>query len=127
MNSLVSADAETDFLGLFKRPGGIFLMNCPKCQGSAYLADEDLVKVTESAAPVFVIIKQTYVCRSCGDRFSRIVTEEAEGRKKDKPAEAKPATPDVQRISLSDGMTFRQPFQDDEDGEPEDEKVQILD
>lgn len=112
---------------LFKRTAGIILMNCPKCQDEAYLADEDLVKVTESCSPVLIVIKQTYVCRSCGDRFSRIVTEEAESRKKDKQAEEKPAAPDVRKISLSDGMTFRQPFQDDEDGGPEDEKVQILD
>ena len=58
-------------------------MTCPKCQGGAYLADEDLVKVVESTTPMKVLIKQTFVCRSCADRFSRIVSDDMEARKKD--------------------------------------------
>ncbi|UCD02891.1 MAG: hypothetical protein JSV63_03870 [Candidatus Aenigmatarchaeota archaeon] len=58
-------------------------MSCPKCQGGSYLADEDLVKVVETTTPMKVLIKQTFVCRSCADRFSRIVSDDMEARKKD--------------------------------------------
>ena len=58
-------------------------MSCPKCQGGAYLADEDLVKVVENTTPMKVLIKQTFVCRSCADRFSRIVSDDMESRKTD--------------------------------------------
>ena len=57
-------------------------MNCPKCQGGAYLADEDLVKVVESSTPMKLLIKQTFVCRACADRFSRIISDDADSRKR---------------------------------------------
>ncbi len=58
-------------------------MNCPKCQGGAYLADEDLVKVMETSAPMKLVIRQTFVCRACAERFSRIVWDDFDSRKKD--------------------------------------------
>jgi hypothetical protein len=57
-------------------------MNCPKCQGGTYLADEDLVKVIENTTPMKLMIKQTFTCRACAERFSRIVVDDADSRKK---------------------------------------------
>jgi hypothetical protein len=56
-------------------------MNCPKCQGGSYLADEEAVKVIETASPAVIIIRQTFICRACADRFSRIVTDDAASRR----------------------------------------------
>ncbi len=58
-------------------------MNCPKCQGGSYLADEDVSKILENTTPMKILIKQTFVCRACGDRFSRIVVDDVDGLKKD--------------------------------------------
>jgi phage terminase large subunit GpA-like protein len=56
-------------------------MQCPKCGGEAYLVDEELVKVMENTDPMKVIAKATYVCRSCGDRFSRLAVENIDAKK----------------------------------------------
>ena len=57
-------------------------MNCPKCDGGAFLADEDLVKVMENTQPLKLLIKQTFTCRACTERFSRIVWDDFESRKR---------------------------------------------
>jgi hypothetical protein len=57
-------------------------MNCPKCSGGAFLADEDLVKVMDNVQPMKLLIKQTFVCRACTERFSRIVWDDFESRRK---------------------------------------------
>jgi len=67
-------------------------MECPKCQGGAYLADEELVKVMEGTKPQKAILKATFVCRSCGERFSRLVTDSLEKRR----LEIKPLPPQVE-------------------------------
>ncbi|MCD6495915.1 MAG: hypothetical protein J7K54_01455 [Candidatus Aenigmarchaeota archaeon] len=56
-------------------------MNCPKCQGGAYLSEEDVVTVIEKTDPIRLLIKQTFVCRACSERFSRIVADDIESRK----------------------------------------------
>ena len=80
-------------------------MNCPKCQGGAYLADEDLVKVVESTTPLKLLIKQTFVCRACAERFSRIVSDDAESRRKSLVDSAA----GVQTVSLAGSQTPAQP------------------
>jgi hypothetical protein len=57
-------------------------MNCPKCGGGAFLSDEELIKTMENVKPLKMIVKQTYVCRACAERFSRIVCDSLDGRKK---------------------------------------------
>jgi hypothetical protein len=57
-------------------------MNCPKCDGGAYVSEEEVVNVLESITPVRVIMKITYICKSCGERFSRVLFEDVETRKK---------------------------------------------
>ena len=59
-----------------------FFMNCPKCEGGAYVSEEEVVSVLENLTPPKVILKITYICKSCSERFSRIFFEEIEGRKR---------------------------------------------
>jgi len=56
-------------------------MQCPKCGAEAYLVDEELIRVVENTDPMKVIAKAIYQCRSCGDRFSRLVIENIDARK----------------------------------------------
>ena len=58
-------------------------MNCPKCSGGSYVSDEEVVKVLESITPIKVILKVTYVCRSCGERFSRVFSEDVQAKRKE--------------------------------------------
>jgi hypothetical protein len=57
-------------------------MYCPKCSGGAFLSDEDLVKVLENTAPMKLLIKQSFVCKACSERFSRVVWDDIDARKK---------------------------------------------
>ncbi|MBL7206880.1 MAG: hypothetical protein ISS36_04740 [Candidatus Aenigmarchaeota archaeon] len=58
-------------------------MNCPKCSGESFLADEELVQVLENTEPIKVIIKATYQCNGCSERFSRVIHDSLEARKKE--------------------------------------------
>lgn len=58
-------------------------MECPKCAGGVYLCDEELVKILENTEPMKIIIKATYVCKSCSERFSRLVCENLDARKRE--------------------------------------------
>jgi len=73
-------------------------MNCPKCGGGAFLADEDLVKVMESTQPLKLLIKQTFTCRACSERFSRIVWDDFDNRKR---GEAESLVGGVETVSLT--------------------------
>jgi hypothetical protein len=73
-------------------------MNCPKCGGGAFLADEDLVKVMENTQPLKLLIKQTFTCRACSERFSRIVWDDFESRRRGNEATA-PSS--VETVSLT--------------------------
>ena len=57
-------------------------MQCPKCGGEAYLVDEELVQVLENVEPPKIIAKAIYQCRSCGERFTRLVSEDLDAKKK---------------------------------------------
>ena len=59
-------------------------MECPRCGGQAYISDEDVVKIVESTDPVKIVIKVTYICKSCSERFSKIVVENLEKKKVEK-------------------------------------------
>lgn len=65
-------------------------MNCPKCEGGTFLAEEEFVKLLENIEPVKAVIKAIYVCKSCAEKFSRIFYENLDGRMK--PAESSAAT-----------------------------------
>ncbi len=57
-------------------------MECPKCGGGSFLADEDFVKILEGTDPAVIVIKAIYVCRACGERFSRLFADDIANRKK---------------------------------------------
>ena len=64
------------------------MAECPKCGGGAFLSEEELVKVVENSDPMKIIAKATYQCRACSERFSRLVCDAMDARKKE--AESKP-------------------------------------
>lgn len=57
-------------------------MFCPKCGGGTYIAEEELVKILEGRT-LRAIMKILYVCRACSEKFSRLVHEDLESRKRD--------------------------------------------
>ncbi len=81
-------------------------MNCPKCQGGAYLGEEDLVKVVENSTPMRLLIKQTFVCRACAERFSRIISDDMDARRRP----LVDSSSGVQTVSLTGGYA-QQPVQ----------------
>ena len=62
---------------------------CPKCGGEAYLSEEEMAGVVEKSDPPKVAIKQIFKCKSCGERFSRVVFENLDAKKKSEKTEAK--------------------------------------
>lgn len=58
-------------------------MECPKCSGGSYLAEEELVKVLEGTEPLRIIARAVFVCRACSERFSRLIVDSLEARKKE--------------------------------------------
>ncbi len=57
-------------------------MNCPKCGGGSFLAEEELVQVLEGMDPVKILLKAVFQCRSCNERFVRILYDDLAARKK---------------------------------------------
>ena len=57
-------------------------MQCPKCGGEAYLVDEELVQVIDNVDPPKIVAKAIYQCRSCGERFTRLVSEDLAAKTK---------------------------------------------
>ena len=56
---------------------------CPKCGGGTYIQEEDLVRILENTRPLKAVLKILYVCRACADKFSRLVNEDLETKKRD--------------------------------------------
>lgn len=63
-------------------------MECPKCGGGSYLADEELIKVLENTDPMKIMFKAIFSCRACSEKFSRIFYDDLGSRKK--PPEIRP-------------------------------------
>lgn len=57
-------------------------MNCPKCNGGTYLSEEEVVKVIENVTPVKIMVRGTYVCRACNERFTRVFSEDLEAKRR---------------------------------------------
>ena len=85
--------------------GPVSDIRCPKCNGGAYVSDEEVVKVLENTEPVKVILRITYVCRSCGERFTRVVSEDVDAKRKDKNEDNKPPGFPTSLESLRPGMS----------------------
>ena len=64
-------------------------MNCPKCDGGAYVSEEEVINVLENAVPAKIILKIAYVCKSCAERFTRVYLEDIDAAQRKKPKESK--------------------------------------
>jgi len=64
------------------QPTASMAVHCPKCGGGTYLVDEELLKVLENTDPIKLILRAIYLCRSCGEKFSRVVYDDLTARKK---------------------------------------------
>ena len=65
-------------------------MECPKCGGGCLLSEEELVKLVEERAreAVRAVIRATYICRACTEKFSRLFVDDLGKRKR--PVEKPP-------------------------------------
>lgn len=59
------------------------IMQCPKCAGEAFLAEEELVQVLENTEPLKAIIKAHFTCKACAGTFTRLLTENLDAKKKE--------------------------------------------
>lgn len=88
------------------------MTECPKCGGGAFLSEEELVRIMENTTPMKVVAKATYQCRACSERFSRLVCDDLNARKKDSeervPAGAVPEAAPQQAATSSpaEGIKF---------------------
>ncbi len=66
-------------------------MECPKCGGGCLLSEEELVKILEERAreAVRAVVKASYVCRACSERFSRLFVDDLARRRR--PPERPPS------------------------------------
>lgn len=87
-------------------------MNCPKCNGGSYVGEEEVIKVLENTTPIKVIMKITFACRACNERFSRIFLEDVEARKRPQewqPAPGMPSNEYAVRPGMSTTGTANEP------------------
>jgi DNA-directed RNA polymerase subunit RPC12/RpoP len=84
------------------------MVECPKCGGGAFLAEEELVQILENTVPLQFLAKATYRCRACSQDFSRLILDLLDSRKKqavDSALTFQPAssTPSATATPSSDG------------------------
>jgi hypothetical protein len=72
-------------------------MECPKCGGGSFLSEEELVKVLEGSDPLTILLRSIYSCRACGERFSRLVFDDLNNRKKPPELAPYPQPPQAQQ------------------------------
>jgi len=66
--------------------------------------EEEVVKVLENTTPIKMILKATYVCRSCGEKFSRIFCEDVDAKKRPQEWRQSPGLPTHEQ-SLTPGIS----------------------
>ena len=81
-------------------------MHCPKCGGEAYLVEEEFVKVLENVDPPKIVAKAIYQCKSCGERFSRLIYEDFSARKKEEAGVPPVTGPAPDSIDPQDRLKF---------------------
>jgi hypothetical protein len=79
-------------------------MECPKCGGGAYLADEELIKVLENTDPMKIMFRAIFTCRACAEKFSRIFYDDLGSRKK--PPEVRPFPYQSQQYGQQFGQQY---------------------
>ena len=86
-------------------------MFCPKCNGGTFISDEDVVKVLETTQPIRLVLKTTFVCRSCSEKFSRVVVEDIEAKRQmpqQQPAPGYPTSPEALQPGMSTTGQYQQ-------------------
>jgi len=80
-------------------------MECPKCGGGCLLSEEELVKILEEKARdvIRAVIRATYICRACTERFSRLFIDDLSKRKR---PEESPVTPQSQETDPAENLKF---------------------
>ena len=73
--------------GLVKDCMAMLMPVCPKCNGGTFLSEEELIQVLENVDPVKVLIKATFQCMSCSERFTRLMCDDLSARRR--PAESR--------------------------------------
>lgn len=84
-------------------------VRCPKCNGGTYISDEEVVKILENTDPIKVILRITYICRSCGERFTRVVAQDVDARKRkeySQPTPGLPTSPEAVRPGMSSSSPY---------------------
>lgn len=73
-------------------------MECPKCGGGCLLSEEELVKILEATKAaedmIRAVIKASYICRACSERFSRLFVDDLAKRKR--PEDTRPSYTPIQ-------------------------------
>ena len=103
-------------------------MFCPKCSGGTFVAEEDVVKVLETTVPIKLVIKTTYMCRSCNEKFSRVIVEDVEAKRKmpESQTQGFPMSPETLRPGMSTTGRYQDSSQYQRHDEPA-EKLRFLD
>jgi len=77
-------------------------MNCPKCNGGSFVSEEELVQVMEGE-PARLLLRATYSCRACNERYTRLVWDDLghhrkvlPGQQTQQPGVPAPLQPQVQ-------------------------------
>ncbi len=81
-------------------------MECPKCGGGAFLSEEELVQILEQMDPMKVVSKMIYVCRACSEKFSRLMCENLEAKRKISPDSAPEPSTATQETNPAEGLKF---------------------
>lgn len=56
-------------------------MECPKCGGGTFLSEEELIKIIEEPRKsTKAVIRATYQCRACSEKFTRLQMDDLEKR-----------------------------------------------
>ncbi len=55
-------------------------MNCPKCNGEMYVSDEEFSALAEKVQPPKLVVKTSFVCKSCYEKFTRVVVHNLDAK-----------------------------------------------
>jgi len=77
-------------------------MNCPKCNGGSFVSEEELVQVMDGE-PARLLLRATFSCRACNERYTRLVWDDLghhrkvlPGHQTQQPGVPAPLQPQVQ-------------------------------
>jgi hypothetical protein len=83
-------------------------MFCPKCNGGTFIVEEDVIKVLETTTPIKLVLKTTYMCRSCNEKFSRVGVEDIEAKRQQPQTQGYQTSPETLRPGMSTTGQYQQ-------------------